>query len=315
MNCTRQYSSRLIFAGVSFLLFLMTASTSFGQWTTSGADIYKSNTAGNVGIGTTNPVAKLHLAGDNLEFGFSTTAFGDTNLYGRFGYNAAFTQYITSNATWNGSQWNFVNPSGYGGVATRLINSGGIFQFDTANNGANPVSWSTRVFIQNGGNVGIGTASPAATLDVNGSVNVSGNIAAKYQDVAEWVPASETMEPGTVVVLNPEKSNQVMPAGRAYDTTVAGVVSSNPGLILGESSASKAQIATSGRVLVKVSAIGQPIKIGDLLVTSEKPGMAMRSEPIKIGGRSFHQPGTIIGKALEPLADGEGKILVLLSLQ
>jgi hypothetical protein len=31
--------------------------------------------------------------------------------------------------------------------------------------------------------------------------------------------------------------------------------------------------------------------------------------------RSFHQPGTIIGKALEPLASGKGEILVLLSLQ
>lgn len=166
-----------------------------------------------------------------------------------------------------------------------------------------------------GGNVGIGTTTPTVALDVNGDVNVSGNIAAKYQDVAEWVPATETMEPGTVVVLNPERSNEVMPATRAYDTTVAGVVSTNPGLILGEKAESKAQIATSGRVRVKVSATGQPIHIGDLLVTSEKSGEAMKSEPMKIAGRSFHQPGTIIGKALEPLASGEGEILVLLSLQ
>jgi hypothetical protein len=41
----------------------------------------------------------------------------------------------------------------------------------------------------------------------------------------------------------------------------------------------------------------------------------MRSKPIEIQGRRFHQPGTIIGKALEPLAGGEGEILVLLSMQ
>ncbi len=29
----------------------------------------------------------------------------------------------------------------------------------------------------------------------------------------------------------------------------------------------------------------------------------------------MHRPGTIIGKALEPLSTGEGTILVLLSLQ
>jgi hypothetical protein len=34
-----------------------------------------------------------------------------------------------------------------------------------------------------------------------------------------------------------------------------------------------------------------------------------------VGNRSFHSPGTIVGKALEPLAKGTGEILVLLSLQ
>jgi hypothetical protein len=41
----------------------------------------------------------------------------------------------------------------------------------------------------------------------------------------------------------------------------------------------------------------------------------MKSQPIEIGGRRMHAPGTIIGKALEPLAGGTGEILVLLSLQ
>jgi hypothetical protein len=41
----------------------------------------------------------------------------------------------------------------------------------------------------------------------------------------------------------------------------------------------------------------------------------MVSEPMEINGRKFHQPGTILGKALEPLAKGEKDILVLLSLQ
>jgi hypothetical protein len=50
-------------------------------------------------------------------------------------------------------------------------------------------------------------------------------------------------------------------------------------------------------------------------VTSDVEGVAMRSEPVEIGGRKMHAPGTIIGKALEPLASGTGEILVLLSLQ
>ena len=43
--------------------------------------------------------------------------------------------------------------------------------------------------------------------------------------------------------------------------------------------------------------------------------MAMKSEPLDLGGAKIHRPGTLIGKALEPLAKGTGEILVLLSLQ
>jgi hypothetical protein len=106
-----------------------------------------------------------------------------------------------------------------------------------------------------------------------------------------------------------------MPSVHAYDTAVAGVVSAQPGLILGVGSDSKAQIATTGRVKVHVDATAGPIGIGDLLVTSNKQGTAMKSQPVDLGGVQIHRPGTVIGKALEPLPNGEGDILVLLSLQ
>jgi len=165
--------------------------------------------------------------------------------------------------------------------------------------------------------VTIGTAFDSQTLrlTVHGGVTVDGNIAAKYQDIAEWVPAAESMSAGTVVVLNQASTNEVLPSSQPYDTTVAGVVSAQPGLILGEEAPSKAKIATTGRVRVRVDASRAPIRVGDLLVTSDKPGTAMRSEPIDVAGTKIHRPGTLIGKALEPMARGEGEILVLLSLQ
>jgi hypothetical protein len=171
------------------------------------------------------------------------------------------------------------------------------------------------------GNVGIGTQTPQAALDVTGDMRVTGNavvngnIAAKYQDVAEWVPAREKIAAGTVVVLDTTRSNGVAPSARRYDTHVAGVVSAQPGVILGQGGEGQVLVATTGRVKVMVDATRHPIRIGDLLVTSDAPGLAMKSQPVRVGGNRLHRPGTIIGKALEPLAGGTGEILVLLSLQ
>ena len=148
-----------------------------------------------------------------------------------------------------------------------------------------------------------------------GDINASGVIHAKYQDVAEWVPSSEQLAAGTVVVLDSTKSNQVTSSSVSYDTRVAGVVSEQPGIALGEKSDNKVLVATTGRVRVKVDASKAPIQIGDLLVTSDVPSVAMKSIPVEFAGRKMHMPGTIIGKALEPLEKGKGEILVLLSLQ
>ena len=163
--------------------------------------------------------------------------------------------------------------------------------------------------------------STGLTLDAAGNLNVSGDITgarvinAVYQDLAEWVPSAENLDAGTVVVLDRSDSNRVAASSSSYDTAVAGVVSAQPGILLGQPGASKEQVATTGRVRVKVDAGRSGIAVGDLLVTSDRRGYAMRSEAIEIAGRRIHQPGTIIGKALEPLAGGTGEILVLLSLQ
>jgi hypothetical protein len=164
--------------------------------------------------------------------------------------------------------------------------------------------------------VTIATAGSTGTrLTVNGDIKVTGNINAKYQDVAEWVPAAVMISAGTVVVLDPSAENKVIPSTDAYSTAVAGVVSDHPGLVLGEEAEKKVKVATTSRVLVKVDATKAPIRIGDLLVTSGEKGFAMRSEPVDLGGIKMHRPGTIIGKTLQPLDSGRAEILVLLSLQ
>src|SRR6185503_21279891 len=117
----------------------------------------------------------------------------------------------------------------------------------------------------------------AGDIDASGAIT-GGTINAKYQDVAEWVPASHALPAGTVVTLDPTKSNHVEASSQSYDTRVAGVVSEQPGITLGESGENKVLVATTGRVRLKVDANTGPIHIGDLLVTSDTPGTAMKSE-------------------------------------
>jgi hypothetical protein len=239
---------------------------------------------GNVGVGTTAPEAPLHINGWMLSTG-----------------RMAGLSFRNRESSTSADDWVWYS-------------SGNVAGF-----------WRTGVgdllSVTTDGKFGIGTTSPTAKLHVagdgrlTGNLTVDGNINAKYQDVAEWVPTTQKLAAGTVVILDIARDNHVEASTKSYDTRVAGVVSAQPGIALGEAGEGKALVATTGRVKVKVDATQGAIHVGDLLVTSDKPGVAMLSKPLDLGGVPIHRPGTLIGKALESLDKGTGEILVLLSLQ
>jgi len=290
----------LAFGALFIALFLLQSAAVNAQWTTPDASQNINNTnTGNVGIGTTTPtnLSKLHVHST----GILTRILSETTSPTGYAELAV-----------KGSGRTYVVGVG-GGTENTYSVANKFFLFDADAD-------AMRLAVDSSGNVGIGTTNPQFKLDVAGNINSSAtitgnNIVAKYQDVAEWVPASRSLPVGTVVTLDPTKSNHVEASSQAYDTRVAGVTSAQPGITLGEKSDTKVLVATTGRVLVNVDATNGPIQIGDLLVTSDREGFAMKSAPVEIGGARIHRPGTLIGKALEPLAGGTGKILVLLSLQ
>jgi hypothetical protein len=58
----------------------------------------------------------------------------------------------------------------------------------------------------------------------------------------------------------------------------------------------------------KVDATSNPIEVGDLLTMSPRLGHAMKATDVS------RSAGTVIGKAMAPLASGTGLILVLVAL-
>ena len=148
-----------------------------------------------------------------------------------------------------------------------------------------------------------------------GDVEVTGDIRLTNADCAEDFDICDTeqIEPGTVMVLG--EDGKLEQSQTAYDKRVAGVVSGagdyKPGIVLDrqESDNLRQPIALLGKVYCKVDAGHGAIEIGDLLTTSPTPGHAMKADdPLK----AF---GTVIGKALRPLAEGQGLIPILIALQ
>ncbi len=126
-------------------------------------------------------------------------------------------------------------------------------------------------------------------------------------DISEGVYA-EGCEAGDVVLISDKDRTNVMKSSSSFDNRVAGVISGDPKIYMG-SNKNKVPLALAGVVKCKVSAENGSIKPGDLLVTSSLPGHAMKAMPQEV------KPGMVIGKAMEPLKENTGQILVLVSRQ
>ena len=139
--------------------------------------------------------------------------------------------------------------------------------------------------------------SIAANLSVK-----SGSILVAYKvggaDLAEIYGTNDaSIKPGDVVVVDSLIQNGVKKSSKPYDGSVLGIVSTQPGMVLGDAnvSGSPVMVALSGRVPVKVSTENGDIEAGDYLTTSSIPGVAMKAT----------KAGAVIGTAMTGY-DGEG---------
>jgi len=127
-------------------------------------------------------------------------------------------------------------------------------------------------------------------------------------DYADRLASAAGLEPGDVVTIGPEGILQR--SNRANDATVAGVYSTKPGVEGRRESERRptVPVALAGVIPVNVTAENGAIAAGDLLVSSSTPGRAMKAPPSPA-------PGTVIGKAMQPLESGSGSIEMLVMLR
>lgn len=182
-------------------------------------------------------------------------------------------------------------------------------------------------------------------VDESGNVFARGAFRPHAMDLAEFFQISEPVQAGHVIAIDLEHPGLCRLASEPNDPTVIGIVSTEPGLLLGGSvqriasvdpelaaelehareagdrkleeqlwnrlttrfMESHAAVALSGTAPVLVDAGYGAIHPGDLLISSPTPGHAMRAvDPA---------PGAVIGKALAGLDSGTGIVRVLIFLR
>ncbi|MEU9148342.1 hypothetical protein [Streptomyces sp. NPDC048349] len=130
-------------------------------------------------------------------------------------------------------------------------------------------------------------------------------------DYAETFASEDNFEPGTVLTIGDD--GLLTPCSTQYDTRATGVVSGaggfTPGTVMESNSESRHHVivALAGQVYVKADPQYGPISVGDLLTTSPTLGCAMR-----VADRS-RAVGSILGKAMSPLAGRHGLVRMLVT--
>jgi hypothetical protein len=166
MKTKSTFASKLVARfTLTLSLALLCGFESNAQWTTSGTNIFNSNT-GNVGIGNTAPSNKLDVTGNTR---ISNNLFLPGTLRANSGTGS---QIIKIAATSSSSTGLALNRPGTGFYDWRMINEGGIFKIQIDTGEFNTTS-TDAIRINLTGNVSIGTTSSTYKLNVCGTIRAT----------------------------------------------------------------------------------------------------------------------------------------------
>ena len=119
-----------------------------------------------------------------------------------------------------------------------------------------------------------------------------------------------------LVSIDPNNPGELTISQQAYDKKIVGVISGANGVQAGMLLAQKGTladgdtpVAITGRVYCYADASNEPIEAGDFLTTAPIAGFAMKATDMD------KARGAIIGKAMTGLEEGQGMVLILITLQ
>tara|TARA_B100001057_G_scaffold317336_2_gene317526 strand:- start:7057 stop:10566 length:3510 start_codon:yes stop_codon:yes gene_type:complete len=208
---------------------------------------------------------------------------GTANFDGSAGISIAATIAANSVALSTDTTGNYVAAGAVSG--TGLSGSAGAegATFTVTSNATNANTGGTIVARDGSGDFSAGVITATATQ-------------ARYADLAEMYATDGDIDAGTVVHFAGE--GKIASCNEANHHAVAGIISTDPAYLMNTDQAGAA-LAISGRVPCKVTGA---VAAGDLMVSAGN-GMAMANNSPAIG--------TVIGKAIEAHAGGEGTIEIL----
>jgi hypothetical protein len=271
--------------------------SSAGPWGLLGNDSI--GVWGSSSISSGGGVYGRYLSGPSGWLGRSSYGVYGIHTNGNYGYLGGSAAGAYGNASSSSGYGGFFYSSGSNGygIYANSTGSGGIGLYARGGTGGRAATLRGNVVIQ-------GLTSGTTVLELGEGLDY-----AEGFDVA----SQDNIEPGTVLVIDPNNPGKLTVSSESYDSRVAGIVAGAKGLGSGVRLGSEQfnhNVALAGRVYCNVVASESNIEPGDLLTTSSIQGYAMKASDYS------KAPGTILGKAMEHLEKGQkGQILVLVTLQ
>ena len=297
------------------------------------------NPSGDIGIGTTAPQSKLQVS-DTGKYYNSVNNEYDSNVEIQASY--------AGKAVGQGPALGFIAPANTDGTNpwemarilaspddTATADASGRMYLQTRYNNGTYWVLANNMVLTSVGNVGVGTMTPSARLEVDGNVKLTSGSGASITfqdgtvqstaytgvtcggDYAESVDVTgdrNSYEPGDVMVIDPDLPGKFLKSTQPYSTNVTGVYSTKPGVV-GRRKTTDPKLSTTeipmamvGIVPTKVSTENGPIRPGDLLVSASTVGYAMK------GTDRSRMLGAALGKAMGRLDSGLGVVEAAITL-